>query len=354
MSPNQLALSFSLTSTYRSRTRLYALALTDNVRLLTSPTEALPSNPAPARYATTAVIPADVSELTLQLLVGNITRASTPVSVPSLLNAVRDTTALHVPMLNDTISVEVHAEYFEPELATHQLSFSVASHGVVNAFCAGLAPDCEIVVSRRRSDGTWQCMYRRLRRVQSGGSLLLRCSDDCSDVVLRVEAFAVKGVKREKHGECMCSLKWLRERQVGERIPFREDGKRKGYMVMVEVEDGKAESKFEVEAYLYGRCGPDVGDMAMVMAHDAEGSVPNGTGTRVEAVDLEKIGREGRRRGDGWIRSLWRVVRMRNRRDDINDFVLGTVRGVGQGRRDETGTEDGEGVVVRRERSSRF
>lgn len=323
-----LSLSFSLTTTARSRTRLYSLAVASSARLLSSPTEQLPALPLPARFATTVLLPTSTPSPSLQLLVAGAPRGSAPLSLPLLLEAANHGTPLYVQILNTT--VKVWADLYQPSLATHEATFRVASRGVVNAFCAAMAPDCEVVVSRRRRDASWQAVYRSLRSNDAGGSVLLRCRDDASDVAIKVEATAVKGKKRVAMGETSCSLGWLREREVGERMPLREEGKRKGYVVVASVDEEKAESGFVFEVYLYGRCGPDLADLGMVMVNDAETSLP---GSRVQAEEMVKVAR-GRRRSESWVRAMWRVVRMHRDRGRMQETVLQAVRGVEKRRSD--------------------
>lgn len=43
---------------------------------------------------------------------------------------------------------------------------------------------------------------------------------------------------------------------------------------MTEVGEWKAESRLEMDVYLRGRCGPEMGYLAMVVVHDFEQSVP--------------------------------------------------------------------------------
>lgn len=256
-----------------------------------------------------------------------------------LLDAAKDGTPVYVEILNAT--VKVWAEAYEPALATHEATFRVASRGVVHAFCAGMAPDCEVVVSRRRGDGSWQAVYRTLRGDEAGGSVLLRCRDDGRDIAIRLEANGVKGQKRTAMGESACSLEWLREREVGERLPLRAEGRRKGYAVVTGVEEGKAESEYVFEVYVYGRCGPDLTELGMVMENDAERSLPCG---RMQAEEMVKVGRE-RRRGESWVRAMWRVVRMHRDRGSVQDTMLQAMRGVEKKR-----TTDGGALPTATER----
>lgn len=82
----------------------------------------------------------------------------------------------------------------------------------------GLAPNCEVMVSRIHGDAelpsplqgdrTWKALCRHLRRDGSGGRMFLTCLEDGGgDVTVRVEAFAVSKVEE---GEVwgLCEFFW--------------------------------------------------------------------------------------------------------------------------------------------------